>query len=101
MKRVYIYAIILLGLLVAGCQEEADPVKPLAAPVLESTDPAEGAADLEGETLAVKFTFNQNVKCPIAMQSQVTVDEGAKVDRISTDLKNLTVEISGLTSGKT
>ena len=91
----------LLGLLVAGCQEEADPVKPLAAPVLVSTDPAEGVTDLEGEKLTVTFTFNQGVKCPVAMQSKVTVDEGATVDRIYAYMKTLTVDVSGLTSGKT
>lgn len=91
----------LLGLLVAGCQEEADPVKPLAAPVLESTDPADGATDLEGEALTVTFTFNQSVKCLTANHARVTVDEGAVIDRISTDLKNLVVEISALTPGKT
>ncbi len=101
MKRTCIYLIMLLGLLVAGCQEEADPVKPLAAPVLESTDPAEGVTDLEGEKLTVTFTFNQGVKCPVAMQSKVTVDEGATVDRIYAYMKTLTVDVSGLTSGKT
>lgn len=101
MKRAYIYVIMLLGLLVAGCQEEADPVKPLAAPVLESTDPAEGVTDLEGEKLTVTFTFNQGVKCPVAMQSKVTVDEGATVDRIYAYMKTLTVDVSGLESGKT
>lgn len=101
MKRTGIYVIMLLGLLVAGCQEEADPVKPLAAPVLESTDPAEGVTDLEGEKLTVTFTFNQGVKCPVAMQSKVTVDEGATVDRIYAYMKTLTVDVSGLESGKT
>lgn len=100
MKRLYIYAIMLLGLLVAGCQKEKDPVKPLAAPVLVSTVPEDGASDLEGETLTVTLTFNQSVRCPTATQSQITVDEGAKVDRISTYLKDMTVEISALEAGK-
>ena len=91
----------LLGLLVAGCQEEADPVKPLAAPELVSTDPAEGVTDYEGEKLTVTFIFNQGVKCPVAMQSKVTVDEGATVDRIYAYMKTLTVDVSGLESGKT
>ena len=101
MKRTYIYVIMLLGLLVAGCQEEADPVKPLAAPVLVSADPADGLTDLDSKSLDVTFTFNQSVKCPTAMHSQVSINDSASVESISVNQKMLAVKITDLQPGKT
>ena len=98
MRRIYIYITVLLTLL-AACQQEV-PDAPLAAPVLVSADPADGAEGLTGETLTVTLTFNQSVKCPTTERSKVTIDGGAKVDRISYNLKDLYIEVSGLVSGE-
>lgn len=76
-------------------------MKQLAAPVLEATDPADGVTDLEGESLKVTFIFNQSVKCPSDKQSGVIIDNDASVERISYNLKELSVEITGLTPGNT
>ena len=100
MKRVYIYAIILLGLLVAGCRD-IDPVEPLAAPMLVSTDPADGSTELDAKPLTVTLTFNQSVKCLASGHSKVSLDGGAVIDKIYFDQKDLMTDISGLEKGKT
>ena len=98
MKAVY-KIFVLLAFLLAACQQET-PVTPLAAPVLVSADPADGSEGLTGENLKVTLTFNQAVKCPTTEHSKVTIDGGAKVDRISYNLKDLYREVSGLVSGE-
>ena len=98
MKAVY-KIFVLFAFLLAACQEETS-VTPLAAPVLVSADPADGSEGLTGENLKVTLTFNQAVKCPTTEHSKVTIDGGAKVDRISNNLKDLYIEVSGLVSGE-
>ena len=73
---------------------------PLAAPVLVNADPVDGTEGLTGESLTVTLTFNQSVKCPTKERSKVTIDGGAKIDRISYNLKDLCIEVSGLVSGE-
>ena len=98
MKAVY-KIFVLFAFLLAACQE-GTPVTPLAAPVLVSADPADGSEGLTGEALKVTLTFNQAVKCPTTEHSKVTIDGGAKIDRISNNLKDLYIEVSGLVGGE-
>ena len=98
MKKISI--IVLLGLLVAGCQD-VDPVEPLAAPMLVSTDPADGSTELDAKPLTVTLTFNQSVKCLTSDHSKVSLDGGAVIDKIYFDQKDLMTDISGLEKGKT
>ena len=100
MKRTGIYVIMLLGLLVAGCRD-IDPVEPLAAPMLVSTDPADGSTELDAKPLTVTLTFNQSVKCLTSDHSKVSLDGGAVIDKIYFDQKDLMTDISGLEKGKT
>ena len=64
-----------------------------------SCSPENGAADLTGTSLQVKFTFDQNVKCPSSKHSLVTVDQEAVIDQVLAYNKDFTVSVSGLQKG--
>ena len=100
MKRIYIYAIMLLGLLVAGCQEPEDtkPVE-VAGPKLVSSVPADGAEGLEGNELTVKLTYDQNIKCPSDRKALITIEGGAVIDEVKAYMADLTIKVSGLENG--
>ena len=100
MKRIYIYAIMLLGLLVAGCQEPEDtkPVE-VAGPKLVSSVPADGAEGLEGNELTVKLTYDQNIKCPSDRKALITIEGGAVIDDVKAYMADLTIKVSGLENG--
>ena len=84
-----------------SCQEEP-PVQQIAGPVLVSSVPADGEAELAGETLTLKLTFDQNIKCPSDQQSRITIDGGARVDKVLAYNTQLTIDVSELeeNSGK-
>ena len=87
-------------MLLAGCQEPVDPVpQEVEAPQLLSADPADGAADIEGTSLNINLTFDQNVKCPSA--AGVTLDGDAVVDKVYAYNETVTVTVSSLAKGKT
>ena len=68
---------------VCACGEKGpdEPDSPAAeAPSLVSVVPADGS-EVSGETLEVKFTFDQNVKLPDARK--VSIDNEATVSRSS------------------
>ena len=100
MKRAYIYVIMLLGLLVAGCQEPEDtkPVE-VAGPKLVSSVPADGAEGLEGNELTVKLTYDQNIKCPSDRKALITIEGGAVIDDVKAYMADLTIKVSGLENG--
>lgn len=85
-------------MLLAACQEPVDPQpQEVEAPKLVSADPADGASDIEGATLDINLTFDQNVKCPDA--SAVTVSGGALVDKVHAYNTTVTVTLSSLSAG--
>lgn len=71
----------------------------LDAPQLVSSIPANGAVDVSDGDLDVVLTYDQNVTAPSAGHGGVTVS-GATVEKISANLKNVTVRLSGLEKGR-
>lgn len=84
---------------VCGCGEKSsgEPDSPAAeAPSLVSVVPADGS-EVSGETLEVKFTFDQNVKLPDARK--VSIDNEATVSSVLAYNKDVTVKLAGLRKG--
>lgn len=89
------------ALLAVSCGEPDEPVLvESAAPLLVSTNPADGAGELTATSLSVVFTFDQNIKCTREAQAGVTIDGGAAVDQVNAYGTDLTVKVSGLERGK-
>ena len=75
------------------------PAPAAAAPQLTGTSPANNAVDLEGTTLSIKLTFDQNVKCPDP--SKVTVnDPSASISKVNAPGNYVTIDVTGLEAGK-
>lgn len=90
--------IILAAFVLAACQKPVqEPDEKAEAPELVSSSPADGAADLTGESLVLKLTFDQNVKC--SSSSSITAGE-AKVDKVFAYDKDVSITISSLEAGK-
>ena len=90
-------------MLVAGCSEKPPVVSvPADAPVMVSSDPADGTTGLTGDKLTMKLTYDQNIKCPSDQQKNVRLEGGGSIDKVNAYNTVLTVEISGLdqNSGK-
>ena len=85
----------------ASCSK-GEPVnpEPAAAPVLLKVYPADGSTDLEGEKLAVKFTYDQNIKCISDAPKQITIDNGAVIEKVNAFSADLTVTVAGLKNGQ-
>ena len=99
MKRV-LSGVVCFGMLLAACQEPVDPQpQEVEAPKLVSADPADGASDIEGTTLNINLTFDQNVKCP--SYGGVTIDGNATVDKVHAYNATVTVTVSSLAAGQT
>lgn len=84
---------------VCACGEKGsgEPDSPAAeAPSLVSVVPADGS-EVSGETLEVKFTFDQNVKLPDARK--VSIDNEATVSSALAYNKDVTVKLAGLRKG--
>ena len=100
MKRAYIYVIMLLGLLLAGCQEkEEGPAQTVPGPKLVACEPADGTQGLTGRELTVKMTFDQNIKCPSDKKALISIDGGASIDNVNAYMTDLTIKVSGLEEG--
>ena len=83
-----------------SCGGHEDPLPEVAeAPVLVRTTPENGASGLTGSSLSVVFTYDQNIRCTLEAQKGVSVDGGAKVDKIDAYGTDLTVSVSGLSRG--
>lgn len=89
----------ILGLF--SCRKAEDVPSGTPAPALMSSIPENGASDVEGTSLKVVFTFDQNVKCPLEQQSRVAADNGAKIVSVVALNTDLTVSLEGLGGGKT
>ena len=72
-----------------------------SAPVLLSSDPADGTKDILGSALEVTLIFDKNVLCTTENQKNVTIDQGAVIDEIDAYMTEVTVSVSGLERGKT
>ena len=85
----------LLFLLPAACRQTQPDEEPAAPPVLVSTTPSDGAADLTGSNLTVVLTYDQNVKCPRSAQGGISVGT-AVVESVHAYNKEVMVKLSGL-----
>ena len=94
-------AILAAALAVFSCGNPADPetAEP-AGPALVSTSPVDGTGGIEGSTLSIVFTFDQNILCTSASLEGVSVDGGAFIDKVSPSGATLTVVVAGLARGK-
>ena len=99
MRRLF-FITLALCILAVSCEEKPEPEPESSpAPVLVSTSPGDGVSQVEGPSLSVVFTFDQNIKCTLAKQAGISIDGGAKVDKVNTYNTDLTVAVSGLAAG--
>ena len=101
MKKIALFiSIVFLGL--TACNKaENPPTEPVEAPKLLSCNPADGTTGLTGEKLTGKLTYDQNIKCNSSLTGQVTIDNGAAIDKINAYSTALSIDVSGLKSGQT
>ena len=108
----YLLPALALALLAAACggnennnnsnnnnNNETTPVE-VPAPVLLSTDPADGTGGLTGTSLSIRFTYDQTIICTADGQKGISVDGGAVISSVSPSGANLTVVVSGLSPSK-
>jgi hypothetical protein len=88
-----------LAVLSCGNPVEPEPVE-VPAPALVSTSPADGTGGIEGPSLSIAFTFDQNIVCTSSGVAGISVDGGAFIDKVSPAGAALTVVVSGLARGK-
>lgn len=94
-----LFAILMLCAVSCCAGEQADAVIP--APVFVSSVPSDGDDGIEAiDRLDVVFTYDQNVKCDPAGEKQVSVSNGANIDKVNAYNTDLTVTLSNL-RGKT
>lgn len=79
-----------------GSSSSGEEVPELEAPIFVSSNPANGASEIPDGSLTVTFTYDQNITSPSSTHSQVSINNGATIDKISAYMKNLTIEVSGL-----
>ena len=93
--------ILALALLAFACGEPVQP-EPVETPgpALVSTSPADGIGGIEGPSLSIVFTFDQNILCTSASLKGLSVDGGAFIEKASPAGATLTVVVSGLARGK-
>ncbi len=98
-KSLLIAAVAFTG--IAACSEPSDIVpEAVPAPALLSTVPADGAADLVGESLTVKITYDQDIKCGTVAAEQITIDNNAAVQKASAYKADLSITVTGLKAGQ-
>ena len=93
--------ILALALLAFACGEPVQP-EPVETPgpALVSISPPDGTGGIEGSSLSVVFTFDQNILCTSASLAGVSVDGGAFIEKASPAGAALTVVVSGLARGR-
>lgn len=96
-------ALLLLGVVaLSSCngKEREVEVPQIDPPQLVQTTPENGATDVDGTFLDVKFLFDQNVFFPSSRHSNVSIDGGAKVASIKHQGKEVTIRIENLQEAK-
>ena len=99
MKRSFGLLFLACGLLAASCEKTPNP-EPSPAPALVSTSPEDGVSGIDDSSISVVFTFDQNIKCSASAQAGISIDGGARVDKVEAYSTDLTVSVSGLEEGK-
>lgn len=86
----------------AGCQEVTPDEIPLAeGPKVISSVPADGTKDIKGDNLSIVLTFDQNIKCPLSQQAQISINGSAVIENINAYMTDLTIKVAGLEGGCT
>ena len=99
MKNV-LWVLIVCSVLAVSCVGNTEPEpESMPAPALVSTSPADGVSGVDDSVLSVVFTFDQNIKCSTSAQSRISIDGGARVEKVEAYSTDLTVSVSGLTEG--
>ena len=70
------------------------------APSLLSTDPADGAVDLVGESLVITLTYDQNIKCSTASAGRISIDNDASILKVNAYMTSLSINLEGLKAGQ-
>lgn len=96
----HLLATFMLAILAIACTETPTTPKD-NVPVLVSTSPENGAANITSASLSVVFTFDRYIRSSAASQKYITVDGGASVTNVAASDKTLTVTVSGLDRGVT
>ena len=91
-----IISALMLALLAISCTTQDDTQ---SSPMLVSTSPKSGVADIAASSFSVVFTFDRYIKCTTASQKLITVDGGASVANVTVEGKDLTVLVTGLSRG--
>lgn len=101
MKKVF-GILALFSLVAVSCGGDPEPEEVSSpAPVLVSTSPENGVTEVSGSSLSVVFTFDQKIRCTVASMAGISIDGGAKVDKVEAYNTDLTVTVSGMEAGKT
>lgn len=96
MKPNKIISVLAAILSLAACQKPDGPADETPAPKLVSSDPADGATDLTGESLVLTLTFDVNVKC--TAPTSITAGD-ATVDKVIAYDKDVKITLSNLSQG--
>lgn len=96
MKPNKIISVLTAILSLAACQKPDGPADETPAPKLVSSDPADGATDLTGESLVLTLTFDVNVKC--TAPTSITAGD-ATVDKVIAYDKDVKITLSNLSQG--
>lgn len=96
--KVWNYA---LGVLViaalAGCGKgNVTPAPKADAPVVTSTNPADGTKNIEAGTLSVVVNYDQNIKCSSANLQKISIDNGASIELANAYMQSLTIKLKNL-----
>lgn len=95
LKSVFLSVVAIAATL--SCGEGTQPEEPKAeAPKLVSTNPSNGATDISIGTLSAVFTYDQNIKCPLDKQSQISISPAANISSIGSYGAELTVKVDEL-----
>ena len=98
MKRILVSLLFATSLFTA-CGRPEEEMNQTPAPALVSTSPQNGATGITALALEAVFTFDQIVQGTAEALKGVTVDNGASVDKVSTNGRNLLVQLTGLARG--
>lgn len=97
MKRIVLS--ILFSLLAACGQVNPDSGTEQKAPVLVSTEPADGISNLEGTTLSVRFNFDMPVVCPDGERAKISAGS-AKIEQVFAPGSYVRIDLSALKAGE-
>ena len=104
MRRISTYIALAAFVFMASCQKPEPDSGPEpdggTGPVLVSSDPADGTADILGSSLELILTYDRNILCLTAMQGLITIDNDARIDAVEASMTELAVSVSGLQSGR-